>query len=497
MWRRLRTSDRRRRDLVILGLVLLGRAAFAVGVVLLMRAPVHMRRYIMGALATVTLCWMLVLLYLIATPPSYGSRWSFILPTASSGVSMQVESIGAAQTLPSSPFGSSTLSPKVIYKEIITSERVRQAAAAAIGMSVKEFGTPQVKLIDETSLLLIELSGRTPEAAQAKANVMIQAFNAQLDALRNDEIRRRAEVVQDSLKSYQMKMQDARERILEQQRTTGVLSINQFNETSTSMELMRRRLGEVRADLAKLLAEQERLTTSVGMDEATAALLLQLSGDPAFYKLATDFADANSLYRQDAIRMGPANPILALSRNRSMAAYRELQSAARTVDGSSSDRLDKVLYVINGSARAELIKMLVSNNGAIAGKRQELASLEGEFVRLDQDVKRMSTAVARLEDLRKDHLVAEAVFTSALARLDTNKTDIYASYPMVQTLAAPDLPDAPSSPYVLIAILAGVISSVLSIAAWGMAWLQAMFGRRRRNRRSSDRSTDRAGALFA
>ena len=233
------------------------------------------------------------------------------------------------------------------------------------------------------------------------------------------------------------------------------------------------------------------------MDEATAALLLQLSGDPAFYKLATDFADANSLYRQDAIRMGPANPILALSRNRSMAAYRELQSAARTVDGSSSDRLDKVLYVINGSARAELIKMLVSNNGAIAGKRQELASLEGEFVRLDQDVKRMSTAVARLEDLRKDHLVAEAVFTSALARLDTNKTDIYASYPMVQTLAAPDLPDAPSSPYVLIAILAGVISSVLSIAAWGMAWLQAMFGRRRRNRRSSDRSTDRAGALFA
>ena len=479
LWRRLRTSDRRRRDLVAPAALLLARSAFAAVFVLLLRAPVSMRQYIMGALLTISLSWMAVLGYLFFTPPSYTSRWSFILPTSSSGASMQVESIGHAQTISSSPFGSASLSPKVIYKEIIGSERVRGAAAKSLGQPLGRFGSPQVKLIDETSLLLIEMRGPTPEMAQSKANALIQAFNAQLDALRSDEIRRRAEVVQESLKTYQANLQSGRERILEQQRATGVLSINQFNEASTSMELLRRRLGEVRSDYAKLVAEQERVTASLGMDPDSAALLLQLSGDPSFFKLVNDYAEANALYRQDAVRMGSANPILALSRNRSSAAMRELQLAVGRIGGASPEKLDRLLYVTNGSQRAELIKQLITNNGAIAGKREEINSLEADFKKLDEDVKRMSTAVARLEDLKKDHLVAEAVFTSALARLDTNKVDIYASYPMVQTLAPPDLADAKTSPHTMLAVLAGVLASLLAAAAWGMAWLRHMFGARR------------------
>ena len=464
------------------GVMLLVRSAIAAVLVLGLRAPSHMRRYILGAVMTMMVCWTAVVLYLVLSPPTYSSRWTFILPTSSSNTSLQVDSIGHASTNPSSPFGSSSLSPKVIYKEIIGSERVRLAAANPLGMSLGEFGAPQVRLIDETSLLLIEIRGRTPESAQMKANALIQAFNEQLDTLRNDEIRRRAEVVQQSLKSYQLNLQSARERILEQQRVTGVLSLSQFSEASTSMELMRRRLGDVRADHAKLSAEQERLTASLGMDSESAGLLLQLSGDPAFYKLANDFAEANAQFRQDSIRMGSANPVLALSRNRSTAAFRELHAAARNVSNTSPEKLEKLLYVINGSQRAELIKLLVNNHSSIAGKREEIVSLEAELKRLDEDVKRMSTAAARLEDLKKDHLVAEAVFTSALARLDTNKVDIYASYPMVQTLATPDLPQSKSSPYTMFAILTGVLTSLLSALAWGLAWLRRMFSVRRMQR---------------
>ena len=464
------------------GLMLVVRSVIASVLVLSLRAPRHMRQYILGTVMTIALCWTAVLLYLVLTPPSYSSRWTFILPTASSGTSLQVDSIGVASTNPSSPFGSSSLSPKVIYKEIIGSERVRLAAASSLEMTLGEFGSPQVKLIDETSLLLIEMRGRSPEAAQAKATALIQAFNEQLDTLRNDEIRRRAEVVKESLKSYQINLQSARGRISEQQQQTGVLSINQFSEASTSMELMRRRLGEVRAEHAKLVAEQERMTASLGMDSESAGLLLQLSGDPAFYKLANDFAEANAQFRQDSIRMGAANPVLALSRNRSTAAFRELKIAVSNVSGASPEKLEKLLYVINGSQRAELIKQLVNTHSLIAGKREEINTLESEFKRLDHEVKRMSGAVSRLEDLKKDHLVAEAVFTSALARLDTNKVDIYASYPMVQTLSAPDLPDSKSGPYTLIAVLAGVLASLLASFAWGLAWLRHMFSLRRTNR---------------
>ena len=478
LWRFLRTSKRRRRDLVLPVAALLLRSVGAAILVLTLRAPKDMRRYIVGALLSVALVWMIVIAYLVVTPPSYSSRWTFILPTSSSTTSLQVESIGLAQSTPSSPFGSTQTSPKVIYKEIISSERVRLAAAKRLGVPLGAFGSPQIKLIDETSLLLIEMRGGSPEEAKRKALALIEAFDAQIEVLRRDEIRRRSDVVQEGLKSYQNQLKAARERIMEHQRTTGVLSINQFNEASTSMELMRRRLGDVRADMSRLIAEQERLVTNGGLDAPTAALLLKLAGEPAFAKLANDFADSNALFQTDGGRMGAANPYLGLSRGKSATAYKELKHVARVVGGEQSEQLDKVLFLLNGTLRGELLKGVVLNQGLIAGKREELKSLEGEFQLLGNDVKRMSEAAARLEDLRKDHLVAEAVFTSALARLDTNKTDIYASYPMVQTLAAPDLAEGKTSPYTLIAVLAGILGSMLATAAWGMAWLGHMFGRK-------------------
>ncbi len=63
--------------------------------------------------------------------------------------------------------------------------------------------------------------------------------------------------MEESLKTYQLNLQAARERILEQQRKPGVLSLSQFSEASTSMELMRRKLAEVKADVSRINAEQE------------------------------------------------------------------------------------------------------------------------------------------------------------------------------------------------------------------------------------------------
>ncbi len=56
-------------------------------------------------------------------------------------------------------------------------------------MKLGEFGGPTIKLIDETSLILIEMRGRSPEIAQRKAAALIEAFNNQLEELRRDEIR--------------------------------------------------------------------------------------------------------------------------------------------------------------------------------------------------------------------------------------------------------------------------------------------------------------------
>jgi uncharacterized protein involved in exopolysaccharide biosynthesis len=84
----------------------------------------------------------------------------------------------------------------------------------------------------------------------------------------------------------------------------------------------------------------------------------------------------------------------------------------------------------------------------------------------------LSEPASRLDDLKRDVQVADAVFSSALARIDTSKSDFFASYPIVQTLEAPETPLRPSSPLPLLAIAGGFAASLFILAALVLTWLR-------------------------
>ena len=64
------------------------------------------------------------------------------------------------------------------------------------------------------------------------------------------------------------------------------------------------------------------------------------------------------------------------------------------------------------------------------------------------------------------------MFSSALARLDTNKSDPFASYPLVQTLEAPSLPRGKAAPSPLIVILGALAASIVLIIGFLLLWLR-------------------------
>ena len=119
--------------------------------------------YVRGALLSVVCIWTFSTSYLWFTPRTYVSRWTLNLPSAASSVSLSLESIGQSSSTPNSPFSSSALSPKVVYKEIAEGERVRVAAARSLDLELGRFGKPRVKLIDETALMLFEISASSPD----------------------------------------------------------------------------------------------------------------------------------------------------------------------------------------------------------------------------------------------------------------------------------------------------------------------------------------------
>ncbi len=437
----------------------------------------------MLAVLAIAMIWSAAAAYYCLVPPQYVSRWSLIVPVSNNGSQVNLDTIGQASSTPSQTFGTLHMSPKVIYREIITSDQVRKAAANSLSVTAAQFGRPRVRLIDETGLLLLQISGSTPEQAQAKAKALSDAFNAQIDQLRRDEYDKRSAVMRESLKFYQATLDKARERIQDFQSATGLLSQAQFTETSTSAELMRRKLADKRSDLEKVANEFAMLTSRVGFDPQAAIAGLRLAADPAFTRIAAGYAEASSLVHENNLRYGPAHPAQVAAQMKLAGSYTEIVKIARQAQVDPSIDLRRLMLFLNVSGQVELLRTIVSTEASMMGMRKEVASQEAELKRVEGEVTRMGADAARLEALRKDHLIAEAVFSSAAARLDTNRTDLFQSYPLVQVLAAPDLAEERTQPRLSYAIGAGMLGTLMVLAALAATWLARRFRRTRSRKR--------------
>lgn len=430
-----------------------------------------------GLIAAISILfvWGIAAAYYFLSSPVYISHWSLILPAANSGSTVNVNTIGQSTTNPGQPFGSVQLSPKVIYKEIAASDQVRGIAARAMGIGPGEFGRVRVRLIDETSLLNFQINGKSPQVAQAKALALTAAFQAHLDVLRRDEFELRASMIRDSLELYRENVDKAQQRIIEFQNKSGLLSIAQFTEASTSVELLRRHLSQKRSEFDKVRSEQDKLRARVGFEPRAAAAGLRLAADPAFSRLAATYAEASSQLHENALRYGPQHPGQVVARMKLDGAFAGIRKIARANGVDPAVDLRNLATAIGGSPQGELLRAIVSNEAVLTGLAEEIDALVRETQLLDAKVQRMGLDATRLEALNKDHLVAEAVYTSAAARLDTNRTDLYSSYPLVQVLAEPDLAENRSQPRLSYALASGMLGTLLVLLALGAAWVRNRF----------------------
>ncbi|MGI9479388.1 MAG: hypothetical protein ACR2PI_21980 [Hyphomicrobiaceae bacterium] len=330
-------------------------------------------------------------------------------------------------------------------------------------------------MIDETSLMNFRMSARSPELAREKARALLAAFEKQLDVLRRDEIERRSAFARQNLKVYRANLEKARQTMLDYKRISGLQSIEQFKESSLSAELLRRKLAEEHGELTRLVTLHETLVQRVGLTPKQAAEGVRLASDPAFGRLAKVFGENSADVSQSNLRFGPNHPKLAIMRMKADGALRKLRDIARDAGLSSSADLRKLVMVAANSNQSDLFRDIVANESKLAGKRDAVQTLERQLGDLDTKIEKMGKYATRLEALKKEHLVAEAVYTSAAARLDIGRTDLFESYPMVQVLAQPSLPENRSQPRLSYAVAAGLLGTIFILMAWGAAWVRSKF----------------------
>ncbi|NEP76517.1 hypothetical protein, partial [Okeania sp. SIO2G5] len=110
----------------------------------------------------------------------------------------------------------------------------------------------------------------------------------------------------------------------------------------------------------------------------------------------------------------------------------------------------------------------------LSAQSQELSEqVEGLEGRLQVLAQYSST----LESLQRDVTIAEAIFSSTVARLDLGRSDAFGSYPHIQLLTDPSLPRARNSSGRLFVYIGAILGSIFTTAGVILLWRQSLLWR--------------------
>ncbi|WP_299307721.1 hypothetical protein [uncultured Croceicoccus sp.] len=430
------------------------------------------RRYLVALSGPLAAIWGLTFAYLAVAPDRFDSNMTLILPGTGVGGSMNVESIGQATSMTSSAFSSSTLSPTENYKRLLTSDVVLRDAARRAGEDEGSFPSPAIKLIDQTNLIEVEMSAGAPEKAQGRMEALRAAFLAALDDLRSDEAQRRENADASRIAELEAKVDRAQKALLAFQGRTGLVSLDQFAGRVTALDQLRASERDRRVHLAENSAGTGRLARTLGITLPQARMAMQLKADPRFRALLTRYADIATQRTERGATLGDAHAAMEELSVEDAALRNALGRRGAQVAGTSAEAVLSFADLAVSDMRENLFATLTERDAGVAGHAAALAELRRQIGAQNASTQEQVEQASRLASLLRDLRVAEAVFSSALARLDTNKSDPFASYPLVQTLEEPSLRRERSSPTPMLAIIGAIAASLITLMGFMLIWLR-------------------------
>jgi uncharacterized protein involved in exopolysaccharide biosynthesis len=429
-----------------------------------------------GVIANVAL-WSVALIYLKAAEPTYVSTWSVTLPSAGSETRIDLPEIGNATAQEQTPYNSPNTDPRESYKFIASSKPVIEAASAELGISPGEFGNPRIEIVDNTTLMNFEVEGETPEQTQQKAIALYDAFQERLNQLRIEERTRRDSGVQKTLQDAQRKLETAQARLSQFKASSGLTSGNQVDQLSTNIEQLRSQRALLYADQQQANAQLRQLSTNLRISAPQAADAFKLGADQLFQQNLADYSQATASLNALNQQLGPNHPLIVRERTRQEATRDALLNRGRAVLGRPVD--ESVLAQLSlasanqgGSSREALFQQVITTQVDQQGFAARAAELDRQIALLEGRLARQTQSLSTLEALNRDVTISEALFSSALTRLDLGSSDTFGSYPQIQLLTDPNLPGEPAGPQPLFVILGATLGSLLITTGLITLWLR-------------------------
>lgn len=410
--------------------------------------------------------------FLFLSPKTYSSGFTLILPGAGSASSVNLDSLGQATSNTASPFGSQSLSPTENYKKLLQSYRLRGKVSEAMQMPIRAVPAPSIKLANQTKLMYMSVKADRPDTAKQLADAWLLSFEQELAALRTEEQSLREMAYRETLASFEDAVRATQANIITFQSRHGLISVEQFQDLVGQTENLRIELERAHAEQEVARSEVVRLSGILGISAEQAVDILSLHSDNAFQSLIDAHATATTTRSELADMFGPNHPdVIAAASELSGLSAGMFDRGRLLIGFESFATLDRGYYASAGE-RSALIAKLVDATVGLAGVQKRRDAVQTQLENTQIRVEQLAVPATELDSLLRDHQVAETVFASALARIDTNRTDVFASYPLTQTVETPGLPSAPATPskkFIALGTISGMVFYAIGLA---LLWIR-------------------------
>jgi uncharacterized protein involved in exopolysaccharide biosynthesis len=433
------------------------------------------RRYIITFGLPFVFIWVAALGYVVLTPRSYLSEIVLNLPNSSVQSSVSLQNIGQTSINSAAPFANSSVSPIVFYKSLAQRDNVRAAAARNLDLAPEDLSEPKVDLIDQTAIMIIKMKGPTPRAAQERTEAVYRALQAQLDTLRRDEAEGRLRGVRAAIAHVERQLIESSNALQQFQERGSIVSQEQFQLLVRSLEARRQKIAENESDYEKTVAERARLSQILGISPEEASAALRFQADPRYTSLSRSLGDASLAHADNNRKWGANHPQVLASAQRVETIRENLLRLATEVIGDRAEAVLETLLLSDSRDRSELFRSLVELDTKASGLNSALETMRTSLAEFSRLIEGEVSPLAELARLERRHKIAETVFASAMARVDTSGQDIFSSYPLLQAVTAASLPLKPNSPKVLYALGGALLATILLFISMVFVWLRQPF----------------------
>jgi uncharacterized protein involved in exopolysaccharide biosynthesis len=425
--------------------------------------------------------YLLVILMVIVylhKEPVFSSNMALVLPGSGSSTSFQINDVGQANTQTKSPFAGASFNPRVNYKEMLKSREVIDQASRSVFMAAEAFGLPKVKLTEQTSIIQVDVSANDGQLAKEKAWALYNALQTHLDVLRADEALRRDESIQKALDQYRVRLNQTRSALIDFQQRALLVDQQQVSHLMTVLSDLKAKVLFANAELKQKTDFVQQLSFDLGVSPALAGKAFALQTDTQFRGHLVELEVSSQEFSEFRSMWGSNHPKVKAIHKR----VEYARTAAFTRSSSLlGDVIAQQLQSVNLEAspdRARLFSDLLDSYAQLQGKSAEIRDLEASSARMDDKLRIYARESKELERLQREYDLAQAVFTSAAARLEGSKSDVFASYPVLQLLTAPNAPIQQKSPNIKIAILGLVAGFLFITIALVIVWQRAYLVKR-------------------